>query len=498
MSRKIFKNVFVSMLQVVVRGGTLFILYRFLLVHLGIDKVGVWSVVLAAASISRLTELGLTGSVIKFVAKYRALDDPVRVNSVIHTAVLSLAVFLGGIFLLLYLPLSFILARVIPQEMLPLALQLLPWSLLSLWISTVAGSFVSALDGCQRNDLRGLVMMAASIIHLVLAVLLTPEFDLMGLAYAQVIQAVLVLFASFFMLKRELPGIGFLPRGWRWETFREMLAYGLTFQAGSLAMMFFDPVTKMLLSSFGDLAMVGYFEMANRMVQQFRAMLIAANHALVPVIAGLHEDNEDETLRMYFQSFSAMFFVSFPFYGILTLFVPLVSLVWLGSYEPFFITVAFALTFSWFMNTLIAPAYFANLGIGTIKWNTLGQVLMGCANIVFGPLLGLLWGGSGVIAAYCLSLVSGSALTLGKFHLLNNIRLHRVIHRSDLQMVAANLLGLILFRGCLVLFPGLFLEVVGAVLAGGVIGALFFLLPAWRHPLRRKFFQAVAAGSQEN
>jgi O-antigen/teichoic acid export membrane protein len=494
MKEKIFKNAFVAILQVVVRGATLFILYRFLLVQLGIDKVGVWSVVLATASISRLTELGLTGSVIKFVAKYKALDDPEQVNSVVQTAVVSLAVFLGAVFLLLYFPLALVISHVIPADMLDIALRLLPYSLLSLWISSVAGAYVSALDGCQRNDIRGMVMMTAGIMHLVMAVLLTPRYGLLGLAYAQVIQAVVVMIFSADMLKLELPRMILLPTGWRWETCREMLSYGITFQVGSLAMMLFDPVTKMLLSSFGDLAMVGYFEMANRMVQQFRAILIAANHVLVPVIAGMYEDDISKTFAMYKKSFGVILFVSFPLYGSLTVFVPLISVLWLGSYQPFFVNVSFVLIAGWLLNTLIAPAYFANLGIGSIKWNTLGQVLMGVLNAVLGPLLGFLAGGAGVVCAYLLALVTGSGLTVYKFHSLNTIRARDLISRPDRTMIVVNLLGLVIFSTYLLTAfrPQDPIFRSGAVLS--LIVCLFFLLPAWYHPLRGKMFQVLAAG----
>ena len=61
--------------QVVVSSVILFFLYRYLLNTIGVAKLGVWSVVMAAASASRMSELGLSGSVVKFVAKYKAHSD---------------------------------------------------------------------------------------------------------------------------------------------------------------------------------------------------------------------------------------------------------------------------------------------------------------------------------------------------------------------------------------------------------------------------------------
>ncbi|HSW36364.1 MAG TPA: hypothetical protein VLH18_07155, partial [Candidatus Limnocylindrales bacterium] len=63
--RQVLINAIMSVVQVVAIGVILFILYRFLLDTIGIDKLGVWSIVLATTSVATIANLGLSASVVK-------------------------------------------------------------------------------------------------------------------------------------------------------------------------------------------------------------------------------------------------------------------------------------------------------------------------------------------------------------------------------------------------------------------------------------------------
>jgi hypothetical protein len=49
--------------------------------------------------------------------------------------------------------------------------------------------------------------------------------------------------------------------------------------------MLIDPVIKALLVKFGGLSPVAYYEMAQRMVMQFRSLLVSAAQVMVPMVA---------------------------------------------------------------------------------------------------------------------------------------------------------------------------------------------------------------------
>jgi O-antigen/teichoic acid export membrane protein len=69
-SRRIFSNAALSVLQTGISAILLFFLYRYLLVRLGPEQLGVWSVVLASTSVARLSDMGFSGAVVRFVARH--------------------------------------------------------------------------------------------------------------------------------------------------------------------------------------------------------------------------------------------------------------------------------------------------------------------------------------------------------------------------------------------------------------------------------------------
>ena len=59
--RRLSRNAFAAMAQVVVSAAVLFVFYRFLIRQLGPEEIGVWSLVVASTAVARLGEFGLGG-----------------------------------------------------------------------------------------------------------------------------------------------------------------------------------------------------------------------------------------------------------------------------------------------------------------------------------------------------------------------------------------------------------------------------------------------------
>lgn len=493
--RPIFRNVWVSIVQVIVTGVSLFIFYRYLLETIGVAKVGIWSVVLATASATRIGELGLSGSAVKFVAKYLVRGDMQEVGNVIQTAVISTAILLGTILVAGFPFFRWLLPYIMPADALPEAMIILPWALISLWLMAVAGVFHSGLDGCQRIDLRGGLLIGSSLLSLLFAVLLVPRYGLAGLAYGQVIQAALMLAVSWLLLRRELPVLPPVP--WRWSKarFGEMLAYGVNFQVASIGGMLFEPITKALLSKFGGLSMTGYYEMANRMVYQFRTLLVSANQVLVPVIAGLIETSPERVVNVYRESYRLMFYLSVPlFFGILAA-APVISRVWIGYYEDTFVIFTMILAVAWFFNLLIYPAYFTNQGTGQLLWNTVTHVAVGVLNLIFGLILGTLYGGMGVVAACALALIAGGSLVVIFYHRDHRIPMRELVPQDSPLLFLAVAVGA---AACLSSYY-IYFKQWSHLLADALCLMIFILIagPAcWFHPMRHRLLRWIAPGTR--
>ena len=189
-ANKVLRNTVVAALQAVVTGLTLFFLYRFVLDSLGAESLGVWALVLATTSTASLANLGIASSTTKFVAQYIARDEPASANRIIQTATVTVALILAALLPVLYPLFTHILPFFIqPDSRLPEAFLILPYALISFWLNSVAGVFQACIDGFQRVDLRGYLLIVSSVVYLALVYWLVPTRGIEGLAQAQVIQA---------------------------------------------------------------------------------------------------------------------------------------------------------------------------------------------------------------------------------------------------------------------------------------------------------------------
>jgi O-antigen/teichoic acid export membrane protein len=474
-----------SIAQVLVVSGTLFFLYRFLLKTIGVEQLGIWSLILATSSISNLASFGISGSVVKFVAKYVAHEDYQNASRVIQTAATSVAGLVGIAIVVGYNAILWILGIVLPVKFYYLAELILPYSLISLWLISITGVFQSGLDGLQRIHLRNILLMGGTILYFILAVILAPRYGLLGLAYAQVIQGLVVMVSSWLLLTKYLSYLPIIPYRWSKAIFKEIIGYSINFQAISLFLLLTDPITKALLSKFGSVSMVGYFEMANKLIVQLRAFVVSASQVMIPVIADIQEKTPAKLKEIYLKSYQLIFYVSLPLYTLIIMSASIVSSLWIGHYENIFVISTFLLSVGWFVNTLSVPAYFAYLGIGTLRWNVIAHSIIGSLNLLLGGLLGLFYDGMGVIVGWTVALAVGSVVVYVAFNLTHKIPLSELLPRDSRKFVALSILGILL----VFVSPNIIFNIKGTFI-NHVIDFIFIAfvisISLWFHPMRKE------------
>lgn len=483
-------NATVSVAQTFISGLILFILYRYLIIHLGAQQLGLWSVVLAGTAVGRLSDMGLTGSVVKFVARYRAMNEEGHAAEAVQTAAISIAIVMAVFLLAIYPFWDSVLALAIPAASMAPAMEILPWAVFSLWLSCIGGIFQSGLDGCQRMDLRNILLMLGNGFFLGATCWLVPRYGLIGLAIGQAMQGLLLIVGYWLLLRRQMPSLPWIPFFWSKSKFKEMFGYAVNFQITSVAIMLVDPATKMLMSRYGGLSSAAFYEMASQMVVKLRAMLIAANQALVPTVAEMHETAPEKVRDVYLKAYRMMFFVVVPFYATILISLPLVSQLWIGHREDQFLFFGAVLTLGWGVNTLNVPAYFISLGTGDLKWNTISHVSMALLNFPLCLLLGKMFGGAGVAIGAMMALVCGSAVLLYPIH-----RHYKISFRQSVPWEHYSLLGAAVGSMAFALLINRSYVSRSNYLAAGLVelGTYFILMGgvAWFHPYRGALSQLI-------
>ena len=191
--KQILWNAATTSAQVIGTACALFALYRFLIRTIGVERLGIWSLVLATTSVVMLANQGFSTSIVKFVAKYVACGKVESVSVLIQTALLSTAAALTVLCITLYPVARWILRLVLPGARLGDAYAILPYAFLSLWINIAGSILLAGLAGHELITHRNYVVLAGSEFYLALAFLLVPRYSLLGLAYAQTAQTALVL-----------------------------------------------------------------------------------------------------------------------------------------------------------------------------------------------------------------------------------------------------------------------------------------------------------------
>ena len=486
MNRKqILLNALTTLAQVIGSAATLFFLYRFLLRRIGIEQLGIWSLVLASTSVVTLANQGFSTSIVKFVAKYAAQENVDDVSLLLQTALISIGLALAVISIGLYPGARWVLGLVLPRSSVATAYAILPFAFASLWINILGGILQAGLAGHQLITLCNYVELGGSVLYLLLAILLVPGHGLLGLAYAQTVQAVACGFAAWILLCRRLPHFPFIPHCWNRSLFRELAGYGFQFQFITAGQALREPVTKALLAKFGGLALTGFYDMASRWVVNFREAIVQTNQVLVPTVSHLHEREPESVPALYRESYRLIFFLAVPTFASLVAISPLVSRLWIGHYEPVFVRFVALLAVGWLINTLANPAYVMGLGTGSLRWITTGCALTAAINLIVGLVAGRHRGGTAVVAVSVCSLMLGYLVVIIAYHTENRVPFGVLLPRESMTIVFSSFVGVLLF---LPLLDSSFASAVFWPRAAAAITALALLIaiPMWTHPLRKR------------
>ena len=426
------------MLQVLIVGVLYLLLYKYLLATIGIELLGVWSLIIATTSVALIANFGISSSIVKFVATYHARGELHTLKKLIFTA----SLFIVGTYLIiavgLWLLSPFFMPHFIEKKYLPTALSILPYSLVCLIINALGGVISSSLDGIQKNYLKSYIVSGTSALLFVLSILLTPTYGLKGLVFAQIVQGVCVLFFAGYLLSLHLKGLFFLNWNWSTTLFKEIINYGLKMQALSIMQMTFEPVTKGLLSKFGGLAMVGYYEMASRLVSQFRSIIVSANQVIIPVIAAANETNKNEIKTIYVKTFSLIFFFNCITTSIIIVCAPLISLLWIGKVVPFFLFSIVINSSVVFVNIMSNPAYFSYLGEGKLNKLIYSYFIIVVLNGALGYVLGSNYNQYGVVLAWNISFLFSSLYILLIYQKQNAIAWNEIIKFDNFYLFVAS------------------------------------------------------------
>jgi O-antigen/teichoic acid export membrane protein len=504
---RLVHNAAAAMTQIVAAAAVLFLLYRFLLRELGAEALGTWALLTALVSVARVGEVGLPGSMVRFVASLRAAGRAPEARRLTRVATGAVAVSLAAVLAAAYLPLDWALGRLMPAGPAAAAREVLPLAAAVVWVGGIGAVLTGALDGQSRIGARAAIVVAGALVLFGTALVLVPRLGLTGLVLGQLAQAgAIVLLAVAALRAGAAPSIAagaaaagsLVPETGRSlrADLRLLAGYGAPVQFITLVGLALDPLTKAILGTVAGLAVVAYWELAFRLVGQFRMLVLAANQAVVPYVAGLGESAPARVRSLYRASVKVVLFAAVPGLCGLAAVAPVIGTVWIGHPEPLFVAFCVILAGANAINALCGPAYFSNLGEGDLRANVAAHAVMAAANAVLSLAAGAAFGAIGVAAGYGAAIALGSLMVTHAFHRRTGLRLGDVFTREDLALAASGAAGALAALALSGAVAGRWPVWLVAAAAGALFAAV--VAPAmWRHSGGRQLaarLLAAAAG----
>lgn len=414
LTTQLFKNAILSVCQVIFTGLSYFIVFKIILNTLDKDALGVFTLVFSFSSVANIANLGISNSLVKFIAEAYNKKEFERINSLFQIGLIIVSGFMITLEIILWFSGDYLLSKVISHKQINVAIEILPYSLLSLLLNTISGIFLSVLDAMLLTYIKNLIFIGASIIFCILCFYLINSFGLIGICYSMIFQSLIILIFSIICIYRFLPSFTFLKIFWSKSIFKEIFNYSFKFQIISILALLTDPITKFMLSYYGSVSTVGFYEMANRLVVQVRQLIVTANQTIIPVIAQ-RSSNTNEVIKLNQKIFFLISIITFPLMSFMIIQSSLISYLWIGYYETFFLVSFWCLGLGYTVNIISGPAYFSSLGTGSLNLVLKSHLLLSLGNVVLGFLLGYLWGSYGVLLGWTISLFISSILTLFLF-----------------------------------------------------------------------------------
>lgn len=451
-----------------------FVMTPLILHKIGVAGYGTWAVFLALNGLTSLADMGLVGTLSKFVAEYYARRDFGALARLLNSGL--------SLFLLLDLAIcaaiwiaSPLLARTlfhgstVPNAELVV---LLHCFLIVIAANVLTMLFASVTTGLQRLDLTQMISAANVLLSALFGgLLLLRGWGLRGLVYGYIGSGILTIAVYLILVRRLLPQIALNPMRFDGTEARKMFDYSLRLYVTQAAAAVHNQVEKVFLAVLVGVAAVGWYDIASDIALKVRGAIAIILSPVLPAASELHALGDEARLReLYYRAHKYLAFFGVPVVCYIVVISNRFVELWLG---PKLILIALPLSVLLavnFFNLATGPGFLIFAGSGymrpAMESATLGIIL----NAVLS--LGLIYkfGFAGAVVGTSASLILASGYFMVVFHRHTRYSASRILREGYLKPLLCSILVL----AVLVLLHGTKnLSWFGMAAMGVVFGALY-------------------------
>lgn len=474
LSAKMIRNVAFGGVRALLVAPVPFLMTPLILSRIGTRGYGTWAVLATMNSLTSLADLGLLGTLSKYVAEYYAHRDFVQLNSLLNTGFAVFAGLASLIVVLFWIASSTVVRLLFRGSALttPDLLFLFHCSLVLIWLNLVTFLSSSVTSGLQRLDITN-VMAAFNVVFGALAgaFFLLKGWGVRGLLYGNISSAALTLLIYSLLVRRLVPELTMNPLLAKLDEAKKIFAFSWRVYLVQAASGIQNHFEKIVLALFVGVVPVGWYDIASDTALKIRGVPALLLSPVLPAAAELDARGEKAKLvELYYRTHKYLGFLAVPlvFFGV-TVSARFVEL-WIGPSLKFVALPLSILLVVNLISLMTGPGYMIFVGQGLL-WQGVRSVLVGLAlGLPLSVFLIFRYGFAGAVTGTSISSLTASILFVYLFHKETGNSLARLLSEAYMKPV---LCSIVLLLVEFIVSPAIGLSWLGLAVQGCVF-AIFY------------------------
>jgi O-antigen/teichoic acid export membrane protein len=481
-SAKIIRNVLFGGLRYALVAPIPFLITPLILHKIGAAGYGTWAVFLAINGLTSLADMGLVGTLSKFVAEYYARQDFLALGKLLNSGLVLFLVLAGIIVTVLWIGAPELAGHLFHGS--PFASGHL-MALFRLFLIVIAANilnllFSSVTSGLQRLDMTNMLGAAnVAMGALFGGALLLLGWGLRGLVYGYVVAGIVTLTANVVVVRRLLPQVKINPMRFEVAEARQMFNFSLQLYVTQAAVAVHNQVEKVFLAMLVGVAPVGWYDIASDVSLKIRS---AVGFILIPVLPAASELNalgdENRLRELYYRTHKYLALFGVPAVCYATVMSRRFVELWLGPGLTMIAIPLSILLLVNFFNLATGPGFCIFAARAELKPGIHSALLGIVLNVGLSLALIYKFGFAGAVLGTSISLIAASTYFIAVFHRRTRYSLARLLREGYLKTMLASLFSL---AALFVLRPPQELSWLGLVLMTIGFGLLYSVIILLTH-----------------
>ncbi len=437
LGRQIIRSVAFGALRYALIAPIPFLMTPFVLHRLGVTGYGTWAVFLALNGLTSLADLGLVGTVSRFVADYHARHDTIGLTRLIDSG-LAMFLFLDliiGIVLALLSP--FLSHKIFHGSSVPSTelIFLLRCFILVIAANVLSQLFASLTTGLQRLDITNIISASNVLLSAIFgASLLLLGWGLRGLVYGYVASGCITVTVYVIVVRSLLPGIVMNPFAFDFVEARKMLGYSLRLYVTQAAVAIHNQVEKVFLAALVGVAPVGWYDIASDTALKVRGAIGFVLGPVLPAASQLNALGDEIRMKqLYYRTHKYLAIFGVPAVCFIAAASREFLLLWLGPGMVILAVPLSILLIVNFFNLATGPGFCILAGKGDLKPGIQSATLGVVINLFLSFGLIYKFGFTGAVLGTSLSLIIAAIYFMSLFHGRTGYSIFRLLQESYLK-----------------------------------------------------------------